>query len=296
MKLGHVPVLLKETIELLNPQPGEFFIDGTLGGGGHAMAILNKIMPNGKLMAIDQDEEAIAKFQLKIKNEKFKNKVILINENFMNIAEILKNKNLRKADGLLLDLGFSSNQLTSGRGFSFLRDEPLLMTYKKSAVPLKNILRRLSEAELYEIIKNYGEERYAGRIARAIFEHQSLKPIETSGELAEVVKRAVPGSYERGRLHPATRTFLAFRIYVNRELENLETFLDSLEEVLASKARVGIISFNSLEDRMVKHYFRMMAKKNILKILTKKPIRPGFEEIKQNSRARSAKLRAAVVI
>ncbi|MEK7146803.1 MAG: 16S rRNA (cytosine(1402)-N(4))-methyltransferase RsmH [Patescibacteria group bacterium] len=288
--MAHVPVLLKETIELLNPQSGEFFIDGTLGEGGHAAAILERILPNGKLLAIDQDEDAVIKFQLKIKNN-----VILINDNFMNIATILKNKKLGKANGVLLDLGFSSGQLTGGRGFSFLRDEPLLMTYKKSSPPLKSILKNLTENEIREIIKNYGEERFAGRIARAIVEQEKIKPLETSLELAETVKNAVPRNYERGRLHPATRTFLAFRIYINRELENLEIFLDSLEQILAPKARVGIISFNSLEDRMIKHYFRAMAKRNILKIITKKPVRPAAEEINSNPRSRSAKLRAALM-
>lgn len=290
--MAHIPVLLKETIELLNPQPGEFFIDGTLGGGGHAAAILENISPNGVFLGIDADKEAIKEFHKKIAAIS-KLKVILINDNFMNIAKILKNKNMGKADGVLLDLGFSSNQLTGGRGFSFLRNEPLLMTYKKNTVPLKSILKNLTEIEIRDIIKNYGEEHYAGRIARAIFEQERIKPLETSGELADLVRNAVPGNYERGRIHPATRTFLAFRIYINRELENLETFLDSLEGLLSSKGRVGIISFNSLEDRIVKHYFRLMAKRSVFRILTKKPITAGIEEIRNNPRARSAKFRAA---
>lgn len=301
MKLVHVPVLLKEVLEILNPRPGELFVDGTLGDGGHAAGILERISPNGIFLGIDLDKNSIGKFQKKIAaflNFQFpisKTKVILINDNFMNIAKILKNKNLEKADGVLLDLGFSSNQLANGRGFSFLRDEPLLMTYQNNAAPLKNILRELSEEQLYEIVKKYGEERFAGRIAKAIFERERTKPLETSGELADLVKNAVPRNYERGRLHPATRTFLAFRIYVNRELENLETFLDSLEGILAPKARVGIISFNSLEDRIIKHYFRLMAKRSVFNILTKKPITPGIEEIRNNPRARSAKFRAAVL-
>lgn len=292
----HVPVLLKEAIEILNPQPGEFFIDGTLGEGGHAAAVLEKIAPNGRLLALDADKEIFERFKLKIQNLKFQTNVILINDNFMNLAQILKDKNLHKADGLLLDLGFSSRQLADGRGFSFSKDEPLLMTYKKDASPLKNILKQLSEQELFEIIKNYGEEKYAARIAKAIFQAEKRTPIQTSGELAEIIKNVAPKNYEHYRIHPATRTFMAFRIYINHELENLEKLLDSLEEILALNARIGIISFNSLEDRIIKHQFRLLAKRNILKILTKKPIRPSQEEIKQNYRSRSAKLRAAVKI
>lgn len=298
--MPHIPVLLKEIIELLDPRSGDFFIDGTLGEGGHASAILEKILPDGKLMVIDRDEDAITKFQLKFSGQtgfisEKNNKVILINDNFMNTAKILKNKKMGKADGVLLDLGFSSNQLMNGRGFSFLNDEPLLMTYESKTPSLKDILKNLTENEIRDIIKNYGEERFAGRIARAIFEREKIRPLETSGELADLVRIAVPKNYERGRIHPATRAFMAFRIYVNRELESLETFLDSLEQILAPKARVGIISFNSLEDRMIKHYFRVMAKRNILKIITKKPVRPTTEEINANPRSRSAKLRVAVM-
>lgn len=294
----HVPVLLKEIIEVLAPQKGEFFIDGTLGEGGHALAILEKIMPEGLFLGLDWDREAIDRFReriARISNFQFPiSKVILINDNFMNISKILKDKKLGKADGILLDLGFSSRHLASGRGFSFLQDEPLLMTYQKTGVPLKDVLKDLKEEEIFQIIKNYGEERYAGRIAKAIFERERMRPIETTKELADVVTGAVPGNYERGRIHPATRTFLAFRIFINNELENLEKFLDSLEAVLAPNARIGIISFNSLEDRIVKHSFRLLAKRNILKLINKKPITPTSEEIQKNPRSRSAKLRAAV--
>lgn len=305
--MKHISVLLNEVIKILDPKPGEFFVDGTLGEGGHATVILDRIMPNGRLLGIDWDEEAIKNFELKIQNLKLpeasrqggsngagktEGEIILINDNFMNLAQILKNKKLGKADGVLLDLGFSSGQLNGGRGFSFLKDEPLLMTYKQDAAPLKAVLKNLSEEALFTIIKEYSEERYARRIAKAIFQKERKKPIETSGELAEVVAAAVPRHYERGRIHPATRTFLAFRIYINNELENLKFFLESLEDILAPGGRVGIISFNSQEDRIVKNLFRQMAKKNILKILTKKPIAPSIEEIRQNPRARSAKFRA----
>lgn len=294
----HIPVLLNEILEILGPRPGELCVDGTLGEGGHALEIIKRISPGGTFLGIDRDPDSINSFQKKVEKliseNNLKINVILANDNFMNTEKILQNKKLNKADCVLLDLGFSSRQLEAGRGFSFMKDEPLLMTYKNNARPLREILKDLSEEEIFEIIKNYGEERYAKRIARAIFEREKNKPIETSGELAEVIKSSVPRNYERGRIHPATRTFLAFRIYTNQELESLEKFLDSLEAVISPGARVGIISFNSLEDRIIKHTFRLLAKKNILKILTKKPIRPSLEEIKNNPRSRSAKLRAAV--
>lgn len=296
----HIPVLLNETLEILGPKPGELCVDGTLGEGGHALEVINKISPGGIFVGIDRDPDSISAFQKKVENligkDKLEINLILANDNFMNMEKILKNKKLNKADCVLLDLGFSSRQLEVGRGFSFLKDEPLLMTYKKDATPLKEVLKNLSEEEIFNIIKNYGEERYAKRIARAIFEREKNKPVETSGELAELIKNSVPRNYERGRIHPATRTFLAFRIYTNQELESLEKFLDSLEAILSPGARVGVISFNSLEDRIIKHTFRLLAKRNILKILTKKPIRPSLEEIKNNPRSRSAKLRAAIKV
>lgn len=272
--MSHIPVLLKEVIELLDPKPGEFFIDGTAGTGGHSRAIREKIGPSGKLLSIDWEKTG---------------------ENYADLAEILKNKNLGKADGLLLDLGFSSEQIGGGRGFSFQKDEPLLMTYDPNAEPLKEMLKELTEEELIKIIKEFGEERFARRIAKAIYEQERRKPIETTLELAEVIRGAVPKNYERGRINPATRTFMAFRIYANHELENLEKLLQNLEQILKPRARVAIISFHSLEDRLVKNYFRDYAKIGKLKILTKKPVTATKEEVAANPRSRSAKLRAAIM-
>lgn len=270
----HTPVLLNEVITTLDPKPGEFFIDGTFGSGGHSKAIQEKIGTSGRLLAIDWDKTG---------------------ENFADLPEILKKRELPKADGLMIDLGFSSEQLSSGRGFSFERNEPLLMTYDFSAKPVREILKELSEEELAKIIKDLSDERFAKRIAQRIEEYLKRKPIETSKELAEIIKSAVPKNYERGRIHPATRTFMALRIYANKELENLEKLLKNMELILKPGGRAAIISFHSLEDRLVKNYFRDLSKVGRLKILTKKPITASREEILMNPRARSAKLRAAIV-
>src|SRR3989344_1691430 len=230
--MPHTPVLLNEVIGLLEPKPGEFFVDGTAGGGGHSRAIQEKIGAAGKLVAIDWEKTG---------------------ENYANLPEILASKNLSKADVLLLDLGFSSEQIGGGRGFSFQNDEPLLMTYDPKSEPVKEILKRISEAELARIIKELGEERFPKRIARNIYERQKERPIETTGELAAIIKSSVPKNYERGRIHPATRTFQALRIYANHELENLESILKNLDAVVKPGGRAAIISFHSLEDRIVKN-------------------------------------------
>lgn len=289
----HKPVLLKETIEILNPQPGEFFIDGTIGNGGHAMAILEKIGPKGKLLGIDWDGNAIERLKI----ERFKNykNVILRQGNYADLPEILKSlkdgkfKSL-KADGLLLDLGFSSEQL-AGRGFSFLRNEFLDMRYSTDTeITAAEVVNSFNEKDLADIIYNYGEERYSRRIARKIVEERRKKPIKTTFELAALVNKAVPG---RGRLNPSTKTFQALRIYVNKELENLETLLKNLNKIV--KGRIAIISFHSLEDRLVKNYFRELKKSGKAEILTGKPIRSTIQEIQINPRSRSAKLRTIII-
>jgi len=283
--MKHIPVLLNEVIAVLKPQPGEFFIDGTFGSGGHAQEIIEKIGPSGKFLGIDWDKKQLEKLMT----------CDVINGNFAELPEILEERNLSKANGLLLDLGFCSEQLESGRGFGFMGpEEPLLMTYNQEVIPVKDWLKKLSEKELTKIIREFGEERYADRISRAI--KQSRRPIETNKKLAEIIQQAVPRNYEHGRIQPATRTFLALRIFANQELLNLEKVLYSLEKILKVGGRVAIISFNSLEDRLVKNYFREKAKEGKLEILTKKPIRPSLEEIKNNPRSRSAKLRAAKIL
>ena len=311
----HVPVLLHEVIRLLDPKEGEFFIDGTIDGGGHAAEILKRIWPKGKLLGVDWDEAMIANANLK--TEKPKNsKLILVRGNYADLPEILKK--IRKADpsiplrasGLLLDLGFSSGQLDGstrstssgqaissqgGKGFSFQNDEPLSMTYDASRKPVSELLRELSEKDLADVIFEFGGERFSRRIAKAIKNREMKKPIRTTIELADTIRRAVPKSYERGRIDPATRTFQALRIYANDELKNIDTVLQRLSEILKSGGRVAVISFHSLEDRIVKQRFRAMKQKGLLNILTPKPIRPTAEEIKENPRSRSAMLRVAVM-
>ena len=289
--MSHQPVLLEEVIKVLDPKAGEFFIDATAGRGGHAEKILERVGKNGKILAIDWDEENVV--FLKKKFESHAN-ALVEHCNYADLPEILKLKGLPGADGILLDLGFSSSQLAeSGRGFSFLKDEPLLMTYDQRRMPVKDLIRKMSGTELTEVIREFGEEKFAKQIARAM--KGTKKPIETTGELAQIVKNAVPRNYERGRLNPATRTFQALRIYANNELGNLEEMFQNLTRILKSGGRAAIISFHSLEDRIVKNYFRRMAKEDQLQIITKKPIRPTLLEIENNPRSRSAKLRAAVI-
>lgn len=298
--MNHTPVLLKEVLGLLDPKPGEFFVDGTVGSGGHATAIIQKMLPRGKFLAIDWDENHLNKSRewieknLPVPSQQFP--IFWIQSSYSELAEVLKEKDLGLSDTLLVDLGFSSEHLESGRGFTFQKDEPLLMTYDRNAEPLKRILKKLTEEELFKIIREFGEERFAGRIAKAIYERARHGGIETSGELAKIVKNAVPGGYERGRIHPATRTFQAFRIYANHELENLEKLLQSLPKVMKPAGRAAIIAFHSLEDRLVKNYFRDYQKTGQAKILTKKPVVASEAELSVNPRSRSAKLRVAQFI
>ncbi len=289
----HKPVLLKEAIEILNPQEGEFFIDGTIGSGGHSEAILKKIGPNGKLLGIDWDRKAIENCKLKIGNLL---NVILVHGNYADLPEILKKEKLGKADGLIVDLGFSSEQLSppvgGGKGFSFMKDEPLIMRYTDEGLTAAEVVNGFNEKDLADIFWKYGEERFSRQIAKKIVEERKKERILTTFELVEIIRKATPKFYERGRLHPATRVFQALRIYVNRELGNLETLLKKIPEILKIKGRVAIISFHSLEDRLVKNYFKQMAKEGYAEILTKKPVIPTKEEIQNNPRSRSAKMRA----
>ena len=288
--MAHIPVLLEEVCSALEPNLGELLIDGTGGSGGHAQALLERIGERGKLLIIDWDPEAAKRLTEKFALDP---RVIVVEANFATLREVLKDIGWAAAHKLLLDLGFSSEHLeSSGRGFSFRRDEPLTMTYSPNATPVKTLLKELSEEDLAEIIHEYGEERYARRIAHAIRERMKKKAIETSGELADVIKTAVPRAYARGRLDPATRTFQALRIFANSELENVRRALHDLDGILLPGGRAAVISFHSLEDRIVKEEFRLLAREKDWKLLTKKPITAGREEILRNPRARSAKLRA----
>ena len=302
----HVPVLLNETITFLDPHPGDFIIDGTVDGGGHAREILGRITATGTLLGIDWDEALLAECRARIGGNK---NVILVHGNYADLPEILEKVSTEhggrlpvkaKADGLLVDLGFSSEQLeASGRGFSFSEaraNEPLLMTYDDSRTPVWQILREESEESLANIIYEFGGERKSRRIAKAIKDHGRKHPIMTAGELADVVRGVLPERYEHGRIDPATRAFQAFRIYANGELENLTTLLKNLEAIVKPGGRVVIITFHSTEDGIVKRAFQSLAKEEKLEIITKKPVEATREEIRENPRSRSAKIRAAKIL
>ena len=286
----HIPVLLEDVCAVLQPGPDDLIIDGTGGSGGHAQALLERVGERGKLLVLDWDPEAAKRLKGKFARYPV---FIVVEANFAALREILKDIGWSAANKLLLDLGFSSEQIEgAGRGFSFRRDEPLMMTYSPDATPAKTLLKELSEEDLAAIIHEYGEERYARRIAHAIRERMKKKAIETSGELADVIKNAVPRAYARGRLDPATRTFQALRIFANSELENVRRALHDLDGVLLPGGRAAVISFHSLEDRIVKEEFRRLAREKDWTLLTKKPITADREEVLRNPRARSAKLRA----
>jgi len=298
----HIPVLLKEVLHYLIPKKGGgVYIDCTLGGGGHSKAILERIYPDGLLIGIDRDIEAIKAARKELSN--FLDRAILIRDNFKNLEEILSNLKIKVVSGVLFDLGVSSHQLREReRGFSFREDGHLDMrmdpTQKFNASTLIN---NYTEEELVRIFGKYGEERFSKRIARLIVLERQKNPITTTKQLADLVIRALPKAKKRGRwrIHPATRVFQAIRIEVNQELDLLEKSLNQVIKVLEDKGRICVISYHSLEDRIVKNVFKKaerekVAKENYgLKIITKKPIRASQEEIKRNPKARSAKLRVA---
>ena len=295
----HIPVLPKEVLQYLDPKPNENFIDCTIGEAGHAIEILKKTSPGGKLLGIDLNDDSLKSSEFKIKESGLDGKrIVLANDNFANLKNIAERFNFRPVQGILFDLGISSEELEkSGRGFSFLRDEPLLMTLRKDIKPddltAEKIVNNFRTEELEKIFKEYGEERFAGRIAARIAEERKRKRIKTTGELVEIIRKALPAKYKYGKIHFATRTFQALRIATNDELANLEKALVQALNVLSLRGRLAVISFHSLEDRIVKNFLKERQRNNSVKILTKKPVRPGEEEIAGNPRSRSAKLRAA---
>lgn len=300
----HTPVLLKEVVDCLDPRPGDFIIDGTINGGGHAKVISEKILPSGHLLGIDWDENLIEKLKSESWVAKHQSEINLIHNNYADLPEILERRKLPQADGLILDLGFSSAQIEeSKRGFSFDRDEPLIMTYSGDQKPVAQVIRELTEKELADVIFQFSGERLSRVIAKKIKEVSKKKRIISSLELAEIIRSAVPKSYERGsrrdgtnRIDPATRTFQALRIYANRELENLERILNKLTAIIKPEGRVAIITFHSLEDIIVKNHFLKMKSAGKADIITKKPITASDNEINQNPRSRSAKLRAIIIV
>lgn len=289
----HIPVMSKEIEQFCALGAAACFVDCTIGLGGHASLIAQHLGPQGHIIGIDRDKET-----LKIAAEKLKAypvKSTLIHDDFRNIDKILDSINIDQVDGMLFDLGLSSFQLdNSNRGFSFKADGPLDMRINQdSFLTAYDLINSLSENELSLILKNYGEERWHNRIARYLVERRAHSPIQTTSELRETVLRAMPHGRKWQKIDPATRTFQAFRIAVNRELESLEMALQKSPDYLKAHARICVISFHSLEDRIVKHKFRALAERRILNLVVKKPLRPTEEEVRHNARSRSARLRVA---
>ena len=304
----HIPVLLKESIDFLFPKQNGIYVDATLGGAGHSLEILKRTDGKAKLIGIDQDEDAIRAAEQKINGSGYKSTII--KGNFANIKEILEGSNIPAVDGILFDLGISSYQIeTPERGFGLRTDGPLDMRMDRSlGTSAEDLVNQLEALELKKIIKEFGEERFAGRIANAIVREREKIPIKTTFQLKGIIEKALPPSAPQKKLNSVTRTFQALRIEVNAELENLKRALNDSIDLLKKHGRIVVISYHSLEDRIVKDKFRLEAKDCVcppkfpkcvcdhekrLNILTKKPVQPGEAEIEKNPRSRSAKLRAA---
>lgn len=288
----HLPVLQQELIQYLQPKSNENFVDCTFGEGGHTKIILQKTSPGGKVLAIEWDPDLYQKG--KVLEKIFQERLILKQGNFNNLKQIVEKERFGPIHGVIFDLGMSSWHLEeSGRGFSFKRDEPLIMRYDKDFTKLCaiDVINNFSEKELTKILKEYGQERFAKSIAREIVKERKSSRIETTLHLVRVIERAVPKWYQTRKIHFATKTFMALRVFVNQELENLKKALPQALEILERGGKIAVISFHSLEDKIVKNFFREKERLKEVEILTKKPVRPTQEEILKNHRARSAKLR-----
>jgi len=309
MAFQHIPVMQDEAIEALNCAKGKIMVDATIGGAGHAKAIAKRILPEGLLIGMDRDMAAIAHSTAEL--APYEPRVRLFHGSYIRLGEILEELGLDGVDGILLDLGMSRYQIeSSGRGFSFRVDEPLDMRMDtRTRTTAEDLVNRLSETDLKKIFRDFGEERWAGRIARHIVQDRTRARITTTRELTEIVCRAIPkGSRASQRIHPATRVYMALRIAVNKELEHLETFMNHLCDWLNTGGRFCALSFHSLEDRIVKHQLKEMAtgctcppdfpqctcnRTPRMRIITRKPLRPTDTEIEKNPLARSTRLRAA---
>lgn len=306
----HRPVLLAEAVSFLNCRAGGIYVDCTVGGGGHAAAILAASAPSGRLIGLDRDETALRQANERLANEVRHGRAVLVRENFSRLAEVLAELDLDQVDGVLFDLGVSSFQLDeAARGFSYQSEAPLDMRMdRRQPVTAAELLNTASEETLARIIREYGEERWASRIAAMVVAWRKVKPLQTTEDLVQVVKAAIPAAARRSGPHPARRTFQALRIAVNDELRALEQGLRAAIEVLRPGGRVVVISFHSLEDRIVKQTLAGAAKgcicppglpvcvcghQPLVRILTRRPVGPAPEEVTGNPRARSAKLRAA---
>lgn len=303
----HIPIMLNEVMSLIKPERGGIYADGTLGGGGHSEAILKALPENGKLYGIDRDMDAISAATKRL--EPFGDKFTALHGNFFDMKRLMQEQGVDKLDGILMDLGVSSYQLDAPeRGFSYKEDAPLDMRMDKSApFSAYDVVNGYTSEQLFIIIKDYGEERYASRIANAIVRTRQEKPIETTLELANIIARSMPGAARREAQHPAKRTFQAIRIEVNNELGGLEKAIENAHDLLAPGGVMAVITFHSLEDRIIKQAFRRFEKPctcdphapvctcgkvPTARILTKKPLTAGEDELEYNPRARSAKLRA----
>ena len=305
MEFKHISVLLNEVIEKLNIKKDGIYVDCTLGGAGHSSEILKLLSPKGKLIGIDQDEEALKAAKERLKDY---NNVIYVHDNFYNIEEILKSLNIEKVDGILADLGVSSYQLDKGeRGFSYMKDAPLDMRMdRRNSLSAYEVINTYSEENLAKIIRDYGEDKFAKRIAKFIVQSRNKQEIKTTGELSEIIKSAIPAKFRREGPHPAKRTFQAIRIEVNKELEILGKSVEDGVKHLNTEGRMAIITFHSLEDRIIKNKYRELenpcprdfpicvcGKKPQIRVISRKPIEPTKEEVEANPRSRSAKLRVA---
>ncbi len=307
MEFNHKSVLLDETIESLNINPDGIYVDGTLGGAGHATEVCKRLSKNGRFIGIDQDEDALTVAKERL--SKFKDvKIDVVKSNYHEIRKVLEDLGVEKVDGILLDIGVSSYQIdTVERGFTYKEDGPLDMRMDKSnPITAKDIVNEYSEMELFRIIRDYGEDKFAKNIAKHIVLKRKEKPIETTGELIDAIRAAIPQKIQATSGHPAKKTFQAIRIELNKELEVLEDSIDNMVDLLNDGGRLSIITFHSLEDRIVKNKFRnnenpctcpknfpmcVCGKKSKGIVVTRKPIVPSDDEIKNNKRAKSSKLR-----
>lgn len=290
--MEHKPVMAQEVISSLNLKSKDTALDATLGTGGHSALMLDKIMPGGRLIAIDRDNESIDYARKRL--EGFAENIIFIHDDFRNLDKALKDANIEKVDAILFDLGISSFQLDNAeRGFSIRLDAPLDMRMDRSSyISAYDLVNNLTEEEISSILKAFGEERWHNRIARFLVKAREHAPIATTGQLSSLVLRALPHGLRYQKIHPATRAFQALRIAVNRELESLEEALLKSIDYLNIGGRLVVISFHSLEDRIVKNTFKKFHHQQRAKLIYAKPLTPEFKEIKDNPRARSAKLRA----
>ncbi len=291
--LKHIPVMVEEVMKFLRCEPGRTYVDATLGCGGHAEEILRRTSPDGMLIGFEWDEDAISVAKKVL--EPYEGRIKIIHKNFIHLADTLEELKIEEVDGILIDPGLSSLQLEDrSRGFSFMGDGPLDMRMdKRNKITAEYLLNRLTSKELETILYEYGNERWAKKIAKALVEERERAPIRTTQTLRRIVHQAIPKRYHSKRIDPATKTFQAIRIKVNNELENLRDILTTGWRFLKKGGRLCVLSFHSLEDRIIKETFKNLEKDGFIHIITKKPVTPSLEEIRINPRARSAKLRCA---